>query len=768
MAKHTYGKLPRIPRLILLLMVLTLSLTSSYAIAAPTASKPKPGGPSTPSTSQLKTLVNTLQDPAARERLINELNTLIAAQQASQSKRSAAATAHGGGLQRELTRWLDDLHARTGAWVTQFRGLARVRELYGYVVEKLKNPRIRRLWLTEFIEMLAALVAAWVAAWVCRRLLRTTASRFTLAPPAARLIRAVWLLGRILLELIPIAVFVAVGYALVGALHVEYAAMVVTLAVINALAISRGIQTAGKWLIAAESENLRLFKVSEETATYWQVWLRRFTVVGVYGFLAVNAAAAVGLPPGQTRLLNNLIGLLIVSMLILLILQNRAMVATAIRSLPRDETPNAVKALFNRVGDVWHLVAAIYVAAIYLVGLLRIPNGLEYLLRATLLSAVVILCAKAVSSVCERGLNRLFAISPQLKQRLPGLEKRVNRYLPMLLLSMRGVIYAVAALVILQVWRLDIFGWLATSTGQNVLGTAVTVVLAVAVAAALWETLNLAIEHYLGERTDVHGNHRAPSARALTVMPLLRAVLAITLGTLTALIVLSQLGINIAPLLAGAGILGLAVGFGSQTLVKDFITGLFILLQDTVSVGDVVEMAGSTGTVEALSIRSIRLRDLSGNVHVIPFSDVTKIMNMTKDFSYALFDVGVAYREDMDEVMETMKGLAEELRQDPEWSGSILAAPEIFGVNAFGDSSITVRARLKTVPGAQWGIQREFNRRLKRRFDELNIEIPFPHQTIYFGVDKTGTAPPAHLAVESLAAKGAVGSAASPDESAAS
>lgn len=750
MALHRNSNLSLAPRLFLPLMILTLWLVSSSAMAAPASSKAASSAPSNPSTTQLKTLVHTLRDKAAREHLITELNTLIAAQESAQSKPVAVNKTHGRGLQQQLTRWLDGLHARTATWAAQLRGFARVRQLYGEVAERLQNPRTRRLWAKEFAEMLAALLAAWVAGWLCRRLLRATANRFTVAS-RARLIRAVWVLGRILLDFVPIAVFVVVGYVVVGALHADYVATVVTLTIINALAISRGVQVLAEWLIAPESENLRLFKLSDETANYWLVWLRRFIIVGVYGFLAVSAAAAIGLPPGQARLLNNLIGLLIVSMLILLILQNRVAVATLVRSIPRDETPRVVKALFRRIADMWHLVAVIYIGAIYLVGLLRIPYGLEYLLRATLLSAVVIVCAKIISNVCERGLNRLFAISPELKRRLPGLEKRVNRYLPMLLLAMRCVIYAVAGLAVLQAWRLDIFGWLVTSAGQRVLGTAVSIVLAVAVAAALWEALTLAIEHYLAERTDVDGNHRAPSARALTVMPLLRAVLAITLGTLTALIVLSQLGINIAPLLAGAGILGLAVGFGSQTLVKDFITGLFILLQDTVSVGDVVEMAGSVGTVEALSIRSIRLRDLSGNVHVIPFSDVTKVTNMTKGFSYAVFDVGVAYREDMDEVMQVMKTLTEELREDSQWSGSILAEAEIFGVNAFGDSAITVRARLKTVAGAQWRVQREFNRRLKKRFDELDIEMPFPHQTIYFGVDKTGNAPPAHLAVEGLA-----------------
>jgi len=731
----------------MLALAIVLPAFSPGAFAAPAPAKVAAEASGVPPTPELKALVHTLQDKDQREQLIKQLNALIASQQALHKQAQAGKSA-GGGLQQQVTDWLNELRARSGNWVTQFEGFSRARALYERVAKQLHNPATRRLWLRELGEMLAALIAAMLAGWLCRRLLRASAKR--LVPPAAasRVLKAASLVGHTLLELAPLAVFVAVGYAVVGALRVSYAATALTLALINAIGLSRAVQALGTALIAPDAKGLRLLRMSEETANYWLVWLRRFAVVGVYGFIAVNAASAIGLPPGQTRALNNVVGLLVTVMLVLLILQNRGTVGALLRAIPGDETPGAMRVLFNRAADLWHWVASIYVVAIYLVGLFNIPNGLNYLVRATVLSAFVIGGAKIVSSVTERGLNRLFSISADLKRRLPGLEKRVNRYVPVVLLCVRGVIYLVAALLVLQVWRLNIFGWLSTPTGQHVIGTAVSIAFAIAVATALWEGLNLAIESYLGERTDAKGNHKAPSARALTVMPLLRAVLAITLGTVTALIVLSQLGINIGPLLAGAGILGLAVGFGSQTLVKDFITGLFILLQDIVAVGDYVQMGGNSGTVEALSIRSIRLRDLNGNVHVIPFSDVTTVTNMTKDYSYALFDMGVAYREDMDEVMRVMKAVADEMREDTQWAPSILGAPEIFGVNAFGDSAITVRLRLKTVAGAQWQIQREFNRRVKRRFDELDIEIPFPHQTIYFGVDKSGNAPPAHLSVE--------------------
>jgi small conductance mechanosensitive channel len=207
-------------------------------------------------------------------------------------------------------------------------------------------------------------------------------------------------------------------------------------------------------------------------------------------------------------------------------------------------------------------------------------------------------------------------------------------------------------------------------------------------------------------------------------------------------VVLSELGMDIGPLLAGAGVVGLAIGFGSQKLVQDVINGVFILFEDSIAVGDVVQVGDHAGVVEALSIRSIRLRDLSGQVHTVPFSAVDTVINMTKDFSYYLLDIGVAYRENTDEVVAVVKDIVEEMREDPNFKDAILEPLDVLGVNAFADSAVVIRARIKTLPSKQWGVGREFNRRMKQRFDERGIEIPFPHTTLYFGEGKDGTAPP--------------------------
>ena len=236
--------------------------------------------------------------------------------------------------------------------------------------------------------------------------------------------------------------------------------------------------------------------------------------------------------------------------------------------------------------------------------------------------------------------------------------------------------------------------------------------------------------------------------RTKTLSSVIRHVLSITIFIVALMAVLGELGIEIGPVIAAAGVVGLAVGFGAQSLVKDVISGFFILLEDQIHVGDWVQIAGKTGVVERINLKMTVLRDLHGNVHFIPNGTIDVVTNMTREYSRAVLDIGVAYREDVDEVMAVMKEVDEELRNDPDFADHILEPMEVFGLNEFGDSALVIRGRVKTKPAKHWGVAREFRRRLKKAFDERNIEIPFPHTTIYMGQDKRREAPPLHVAVE--------------------
>lgn len=221
--------------------------------------------------------------------------------------------------------------------------------------------------------------------------------------------------------------------------------------------------------------------------------------------------------------------------------------------------------------------------------------------------------------------------------------------------------------------------------------------------------------------------------RADTLTHVLRDVARVFILAVGFMMILSEVGIDLKPLLAAAGLGGLAIGFGAQSLVKDMISGFFILLEDSVRIGDVVEVACVSGVVEEVKLRTITLRDLAGNVHVVPNGIVDKVKNMTKGFSYYLFDVGVAYRENVDEVMAVLKDIAAELQADPLFGSDILEPLDMLGVDQFGDSAVVIKCRIKTNPIQQWRIGREMNRRIKNTFDAKGVEMPFPHRTIYLG-----------------------------------
>lgn len=239
---------------------------------------------------------------------------------------------------------------------------------------------------------------------------------------------------------------------------------------------------------------------------------------------------------------------------------------------------------------------------------------------------------------------------------------------------------------------------------------------------------------------------QAQIKRANTLTHIVRDVVRIVIFFVGVMMILSEVGIDLKPLLAAAGLGGLAIGFGAQSLVKDLISGFFILLENSILVGDVVEVAGVSGVVEEIELRTIRLRDLSGNVHVVPNGVIDKVKNMTKDFSYYLFEIGVAYRENVDEVMTVLQDIAEELRRDPLFADDILAPLDMLGVDKFADSAVIIKSRIKTVPLKQWRVGREMNRRIKQTFDAKGIEIPFPHQTIYWGEPKQGKPAPLYVA----------------------
>ena len=687
------------------------------------------------SAEDLEDLVAAMEDEDRRHALITQIQALIAA------KRQTEAEDVPGRLSSGLLAVLSENVRETGRMLAALAdALGDLPVLSDWLRSQVVSREVRRQWL-QLLAKLAAIVAiAWLAERAGARLLNRPRRALEHRQSEALVVKGTFLIARTVLDLAPIAAFAGAAYGAITLVQPGPRAHLVALAFVNAYLVARVVVAVARMTLVPAARSLRVVPVSDETANYVFIWCRRFTAVAVFGNFAAQLALLLGLPRGGHLVLLQLTGLVLAAMAVVFILQNREVVHRWVRgSTVAGPQQRTFRQLRNRLADIWHALAILYVTGIYVVWAFGVEGGFAFMLRATLASVVILVVARLASVAVEHTLRRGFALSDEVKARFPTVEVRANRYLPVLDLTLRSLVWLIAALGLLQAWGIDAIGTLDTPTGRRVVGAALTIGVVLVLAFAILEGVSSAIERFL-HTSDEHGEVVERSARVRTLLPLLHNVILVFLSVIVTLIVLSELGINIAPLLAGAGVVGLAVGFGSQKLVQDVITGVFILFEDTIAVGDVVTAGGHTGVVETLSIRSIRLRDLAGNVYTVPFSTVGTVTNMTKDFSFAVFNVGVAYGEDTDRVSEVLIEIGEALRADPEYGPDILEPLEVLGVDAFQDSAVVIKARLKTLPIKQWRVRREFNRRLKQRFDELGIVIPFPHRTLYFAEKKEGRA----------------------------
>ena len=714
-----------------------LAASAEHARAQQQAVAPAPEQPV--GTEDLRQLSSVLEDEAKRAELLATIRALIEVREAAAAEEETGAHTLMTGVIGELSESVAEMQTAMGALAGR---LEQMPSAAAGALDQAMDPQTRARWLTAAAAAIAVAIAATAVEFIVkialRRPRRALEGRESIALP----LRLVMLLARTILDLVPLAALAILVAAALSIADVEEQTRVVALTIVNAYVLVRAILVLARAILAPAAPSLRLFPIASETANYLHVWVRRLTLVGVIGWLVISGGLLLGMSPVVHILLLRLLGLVLALMAIVFILQNRAAIAGWISSEDKARTVDVIR---RRIAAVWHVLAMIYIAAVYLIWAADIGNGFAFVARATVVSALVLAAAVLIQNAMTRILRRGLGIGKDLQTKYPNLERRANKYLPILSVALRCILGGVALLAVLAAWGVDAFGWLATPAGGSLLNKIVSIALVLAVAAFVWEFASSGIERYLARCTETG----KVTARARTLLPLLRNALLVVLSVMVVLIVLSEIGVDIGPLLAGAGVVGLAIGFGAQTLVKDVITGAFLLFEDAISVGDVVSVAGASGLVEGLSIRSIRLRDLSGNVHTIPFSSVGPVTNMTKEFSFYVMDIGVAYREDTDHVTEVVKEIIEEMRAEPDFAALILEPLEVLGVDQFADSAVIIKARVKTVPVKQWMVGREFNRRMKKRFDALGIQIPFPHQTVYFGIDKSGAAPPARISIDS-------------------
>ncbi|WP_135469073.1 mechanosensitive ion channel family protein [Crenalkalicoccus roseus] len=621
------------------------------------------------------------------------------------------------------------------------RSMADLPSVWHSVIAMLRDPVVRSRVAEAAWKLLPLLLAALALEWLVWRGLAGARRRLgALAPGDGQVWgwvqRVPLVLARLVVDLLPILGFALVAYGLLGFVRMLPNTQLAGLLVAHVYIAARCIFVLGRVLLSPSSRHLRLVPLSDQAAFYCTVWLRRMLLVGLGGHVLAEVGVSLGLSWAAYDAIVNVTLLLISLMLVWIILQQRATVAAALRAPPLEpgERPDrgraALRALRDGLAGIWHVVVILWLLALWVVSALAIEDGFERLLTASLLTLLIGGLAKGLDELLRRVLDRALQPAPGAEAAgWGGLSARAAAYAPALRVIVSLAIVFGGVVMVLEVWGVDATGWFAPGTlGSRLLGTLFSIGATLVLGVLAWELANAAIKRRLMRAAGE--TQAARSARLRTLLPMLRTALGVVILTFVVLSSLAQLGVNVAPLLAGAGVVGLAVGFGSQTLVRDVITGIFLLLEDAVAVGEVVTVAGQSGVVEQLSIRSIRLRSMDGSVHFVPFSAVTTVTNMTRDFSFAVLDVTVSYREDTDRVVEALREVSAEMRAEAKWQAMIRDDLEVMGVERFADSGVVIRTRIKTEPIARWNVLREFQRRVKRRFDELGIEIPYPHQKL--------------------------------------
>lgn len=674
---------------------------------------------------ELEDLATLLEDETTREQLLSQIRALIATINYTEENMLVKSAST-----RLIAALSENVREASQSLVAAADAVRDVPALLSLFLEQAAIPNVRQFWLVLLFKVASILFAGAVAEWLARLLLRRPRQALEEQNADTLWVRLPLLVGRTFLDLMPIAVFAAAAFSAAPMLQPTPQGDIVVLTLINAYLIIRGILALTRMLLAPAVKTLRILPLTDVTANYLFIWTRRLAGFSVFGIFFAEAALALGLSEGGYASLLGLVGLVITGLFVVFILQKRESVAAWIRG---ESQAGRIR---DRFSAIWHVPAVIYVVAIFSVFVLGIEGGFQFLARSTGVTIVILIAALLIMTGLDRLVERGFAIRPETRDRIPSLEARANRYVPKLRLAIRWAVGLMAALALLETWGVDAVGWLGTPLGEQLAESTLSIVAVVVLALIFWEAVNIGVERYLTQ-TQIDGDVVERSARIRTLLPLFRKVVFTVLAVMVSLIVLSELGINIGPLLAGAGVIGLAVGFGAQTLVKDVITGLFILVENTITVGDYVEVGGHEGDVESLSIRTIRLRDSAGTVRTVPFSDVGTVVNYTRDFSNVVLNIGIAYRENVDEVMVVIEKLGREMAEDKKLGGDIMTPMVAQGVQSLDDSAVIIRAKMRVRAGTQWGMKREFNRRLKNRFDELGIEIPFPQRTITFNEDKT-------------------------------
>ena len=731
-----------------LLSALLVSLLMTSTLAMAQAEPSSSGDPR----SSVDLLIDVIEDDAARTELIDRLRASGAVDPATLTDEAATTTAGPSPDQsfgRRIALVTQEAAENIADWAT------------GFWAQLSRSPQVfdglsggEAGVLLDALKDLAVVIAGTVFVFLLLRWFgKSLYARMSASARDGGIARTITLFGASAgIDALIVILAWAAGYVLAILALGEFGQIGIRQTLyLNAFLLVEMAKVAVRLVLSPSAPSLRALPIGDRAASYLSSRINLIVGVVGYGQLLVVPIINSNVSFAAGRAVSALIAFAVLAFAIWLVLRNRRAVTDWM--LDADQTPAPSTPETPRQGrrgalvylaQHWHWPALAYLLAMFVIVLIRPGNAMFQTFLASGQVLVVGLLGFVASGFLSRLMLRGVMLPPGLSGRVPLLQTRLNSFLPKALFVLRGLIFAIVVLMALNaIGLIDLRGWMVSQLGLRLTGMILSVSLVLLVSFGLWLALTSWVDYRLNPEFG-----SVPTARERTLLTLLRNAATIALVIITLMFVLAEIGLDIAPLLASAGVLGLAIGFGAQKMVQDIITGIFIQFENAMNVGDVVTVGGTTGTVERLTIRSVSLRDVQGVYHIIPFSSVDMVSNYVKDYGYFVCDMGVAYRENVDEVKQAMLDAFDELRADPEQASGILDDIEWFGVNSFGDSAVMLRARIKCVPGRQWGIGRAYNGVLKQVFDARNIEIPFPHQTILFAETKDGKTQ--NLTVETL------------------
>ncbi|HTR17895.1 MAG TPA: mechanosensitive ion channel domain-containing protein [Acetobacteraceae bacterium] len=534
--------------------------------------------------------------------------------------------------------------------------------------------------------------------------------------------RLPFVLVRLLLHLLPVGAFALVGYVgtEISRSPDDDTPRLVLLALVNAYIAYRVATSLTRMLVAPRTPRLRLVHISDDDAAYALRWVRRLAAVAAFGYASSEIGVLFDIDTAAHDALLKLVVLIDHVFLVIIVFQIRSKVAARLRARPG--ATGVIARVRLGLSRVWHIMAAFWVIALWLVWAARVQDGYLKLWHIFLVTVAVLIVARLIAIMLHGALDRGFHSDN-------GLGRRATCYYPALRGGLDILLGTLTLLTLLETWGVHAFAWFGHNPlGNRLVSALITIGIAVFGAVVVWEGTNISMDRHLARLT--REAQMIKSARFRTLAPILRTALLCAILVVVALTVLSEIGVNIGPLLAGAGILGVAIGFGSQKLVQDFITGIFLLMENAMQVGDWVTVAGLSGSVENLSIRTLRLRAGDGSVHIIPFSSVSTVTNINRGVGNAEVSVTVSLREDPDHVGEVLRRIAIEMREKSPHKEMMRSDLQLWGVDKIEHGGMTIVGQIVCTDTGRWGVQREFNRRMKKRLDDLGIEIATPVQTV--------------------------------------